>query len=442
MWIRWLSFIILLFWGSMLSAQGLFGKAQAGQEQERPYELNGYLRSVLFAGKIPEINDAEIKSGYGEFSLKLKAAKNSFGNGYAEIRFRRGYEFGKYISEFNLREAYVNTYVGPFDFRVGHQIVVWGRADGINPTDNITPKNMLARSPDEDDRREGNFLLRSHINVHPVRIEAIWVPFFRSSVIPTDLLHFPPSITLRDPDYPGSELKNSAFAFKVDLELAAFDGSLSYFNGHNPFPGISAFILQTFAPGPFIEIFPKSYRMHVLGADFSTTVAGSFGLRGEMAYRNPHEDYEKNAHIPNPDLQYIIGIDKEIFSNVSMVLQYMGRYVIDFTELKKPKSPSLNPLYELEFKNRMIAFQQHELSHSLFCRAEWKQLHETLRLEIAAMGNLTTEEFLLRPKVAYDIADALTFILGGELYSGPNDTLFGSIDAHLSAVFTELKISF
>jgi hypothetical protein len=56
--------------------------------------------------------------------------------------------------------------------------------------------------------------------------------------------------------------------------------------------------------------------------------------------------------------------------------------------------------------------------------------------------NFTSNETLFRPKLTYDIADALTFTLGAELYSGPDDTLFGLVDSTLSAAFVELKASF
>jgi len=65
-----------------------------------------------------------------------------------------------------------------------------------------------------------------------------------------------------------------------------------------------------------------------------------------------------------------------------------------------------------------------------------------LNLEVVGLANVTTEEFLIRPRMVYDIADAFTFTLGGELYSGPEDTLFDFIDDHLSSLFVELKISF
>lgn len=431
----------LFIFTSLLFSQSLFEQA-TGKDEGKPYELNGYLRGTLFGGKVPEKNVAEIKSGYGEASLKLKLRKQGFGDAFAEVRFRSGHEFQKTVSEINIREAYVNAYFGPFDFRIGHQVVVWGRADGWNPTDNITPKNMLIRSPDEDDRRLANFLIRSTINLHHVRFETIWVPAYSPSYIPTEFIASSSGINLVEPDYPDMKLKNSAFALRLNLELPSIDGSLSYFNGHNPMPGIAADFPRIIMANMDLNIFPKSYRMHVIGGDFSTVIAGSLGLRGEMAYRRPHQDYEQYVHIPNPDLQYVLGLDKEFGNNFSMIVQYIGRYVFDFKKLEVPTNPLEFPRFKMELKNRLITFQQYELSHSLSCRAALKLLNELMSVEVFGLVNLTSNEALFRPKMTYDIADALTFTLGAELYSGPEDTLFELVDSALSAVFVELKASF
>jgi hypothetical protein len=342
----------------------------------------------------------------------------------------------------NVREAYVNLYAGRFDFRIGHQIVVWGRADGVNPTNTITPQNLLVRSPDEDDRREGNFLIRSYYNIHPVRLEAIWVPNFKSSYIPTALIPLPPGINRVDPDFPDNSLKNSAFALRLNLELASIDGSVSYFNGHYLTPGISGSVPDTFALPLNLDVYPKSYRAHVLGADFQTTVAGSFGLRGEMAYKKSHEDYRAMVHIPNPDVQYILGLDKEFKGYFSLILQYIGRYVFSFEELVAPANSAQIPTYEIERINRMISGQQNQLSHSFSIRAEQKLLYETMSIELSGLLHMTTSEFFIKPVLRYEISDAIDFAFGGSFYSGPEDTLFGTIDTLLSAVFTELKISF
>ncbi len=441
-------FVLVLLCSPQIHAQGLFDSAvsgdslDAGVSVESAYELYGFLRGVFYAGKVPDEDKAEMKSGYSEASLKLRVRKGELGDGFAEIRFRWGQEFGEDVDEVDIREAYASLYAGPFDFRIGKQIVVWGRADGFNPTDNITPKNPLVRSPDEDDRREGNFVVRSYFNYSPLRLEAVWVPLYEASVIPTSIITLPPEVTFIEPDYPDAEFGNHGIAVKLTIELASLDGSVSYFNGFNPSPGINIAAVKPLPMGVELDVRPKAYRMHIAGADFSATVMNNVGLRGEIAYREPVNGWEKNLHIPNPDLQYIIGIDKEIVTDFSFIIQYMGRYVFDYRDLADPVTPFDWARYQFEFKNRLITFQRDELSHAVSFRPEWKLKYETLSLQMLGMYNFTTEELVLRPQAAYDIADALTVTAGGEIYSGPDDTLYGSLDAYLSAMFVELKASF
>jgi hypothetical protein len=365
---KFLSFTLILFLTAPLLAQDIFEEAVSGTPQDeievrdKSYELNGYFRGVFYGGKIPEKDETELKSGYGEAALKFRVRKQNFGDAFADIRFRRGSEFDEYVSEINLREAYVNTYIGNFDFRFGHQIVVWGRADGLNPTDNISPKNMLVRSVDEDDRREGNFLFRSFYNIQPFRMEAIWIPAYAASALPLRITALPAGITLAEEEYPDANLKNSAAAVKVNFELASFDGSVSYFNGFNPLPGINAAIPDSAT----ISILPQAYRMHAAGADFSTTI-GSLGLRGELAYKTPHKNHKKYIYIPNPDLQDIVGADKE-FGDFCIIFQYVGKYVFDFEKLSKPQTLEDQLNYELALYNRMFSSQLNEITHAISFR--------------------------------------------------------------------------
>jgi len=440
-----IAFILFLLWAPSSAGQGLFEDAtQETDEKKLAFDLWGYVRSVLYMGQAPDPDSGEIKSAYGEFALKLKADKMGYGSAFAEVRVRGGQEFDKSVSEFYLREAYIDSYAGRFDFRVGNQIVAWGRADGLNPTDNITPKDMLARSPDEDDRRLANFLLRSTYNVHPLKLEAIWIPVFKPSRMPTEFIDFPPGIIYSGQDYPSARLENSGVALKLSLELAKLDGSLSYFNGYNPWSGLSATVYEISpqeSQNTLVEVFLKTYRMQVFGGDFSTTV-GSYGLRGEVAYRCPLDEYKTNFYVINPDVYYVVGIDREFSGGLSFILQYLGRYVIDFEELEVPSNPALLPLYNLAYKNTILASQQFQWSHSLSLRLAASLLHETLSLDLLGLVNLTSQEYMLRTKLDYSITDAFSLIFGGELYRGPEDTLFHLVEKNLSSVFGELRLSF
>jgi hypothetical protein len=447
MFIRRMLIVLILI--APLFAQDFFDEKleQEAEQNNFSYELNGFMRGAFFGGKTIETNEGELKSGYGELGVKMRARKGAWGDGYAELRFRRGAEFNEPLSEFNLREAYVNLYAGNFDVRIGQQIVVWGRADAFNPTNNVTPQNFLARSTDEDDRRMGNFLIRGTYYWDPVSVELLWVPQYIPSVlpIPIQLFQLPLGVRFDEALNPDARLKNSAIAAKLDFEMSAFGGSLSYFHGYMPLPGVTMKPIEISDQGAItIPIALKAYRMNVVGTDFSTT-AGSFGLRGEAAYRKPLDEYnaDKNEvidstiHIPNPDLQYVLGVDKTI-GDFSIIVQYIGRYVFEFKDIGKEN----DLLGELELKNRMISSQLYEISHAAFMRPSLALLHETLDIEFLAYYNITTEESILRPVVSYDISDALILKLGGEWYKGPENTLFGTVERALSSAFIELKASF
>lgn len=434
--------ILMLTIAIPIYSQGLFDEADDDvSTQELTYELNGYVRGAYFLGKVFDKERLETKSSYGESALKLKINKEDFGDAYAEIRYRNGDEFGKQISELNIREAYVNTYFGNFGLKIGKQIVVWGKADGFNPTNNITPQNMLVRSVDEDDKREGNFLIRTHYNFEPFDLEAIWIPVYRSSVLPIDLAPLPPNMSITPMVEPSTELSKSSFAVKLNLNMAAIDGSVSYFEGDNPMPGIDIKSIKFVNSMPFINIIPKAYRLRVLGADFSTTLFG-LGLRGEFAYKYPFDDYKTNVYIPNPEFQYVVGLDKSI-GDWNFIVQYMGKYVEDYFDLVKPTDSSFKMVnYLMNTQNRLFSQQLDEITHSLTLRASVSLFHETMTAEVAAMANLTTEEYIVKPKISYNITDAMNLYLGVEYYNGPQETLFGIVKDHLSSVFVEFKTSF
>ena len=371
-----------------------------------------------------------------------------WGDALAELRLRAGHEGGETGVTADLREAYVNLYLGPVDLRVGHQIVVWGRADAVNPTNNLTPRDMRVRSPNEDDARLANLALRGFLNLEPLRWEVVWVPFYKPSHFPAfDVAAMgagmPIKVAFGEPDWPDTDVRHSTLATRVHLELAAVEASVSYLIGTSTFPGITLSKLDIGPPLTATLAF-TAYRHQVVGADFATTI-GSFGLRGEVAFRSPFSR-ENNEYVPMPDLQYVLGLDHELFGEVSILAQYSGRAVFDFEELDESASfvtlgKRQVPRQLLE-KNRMVAGQLHQVQHSATLRVAWMALQDTLKLEMAGMVNFTTEEVMLRPKVTYDIADALTATAGAEIYLGPEGTLFGTIEQIMSAGFVELRASF
>ncbi|HEY3500086.1 MAG TPA: DUF1302 family protein [Polyangiaceae bacterium] len=458
------------------SGGGLFEQAQSEADSAEsesggsswPFDLNGYVRGDAYVGKVPAGDGRwETKAAYGEFALKLRTKKQTYGDAYAETRFRYGLQAEETGAAVDVREAYVNGYFGPVDVRLGQQVIVWGRADAFNPTNNLTPFDLRVHSPVDDDRRMGNLAARVFLNLDPIRIEGVWVPLYRAAEIPS--VAVPWYVEFKDTDFPQPDLKNGTEAVRVHLELPAFEMSASYLYGYAPLPGLalSEIALATDTP---VHIKRQAYDHHVVGLDFSTAIGDLMGVRGEAAFRFPMH-FRSRIYAPNPDLQYALGLDRA-FGSINVIAQYMGRYTFDWKREQSQPAPEEdirdltsaqwapwedNPPGTVEdtiarattqansqlyVTNQMLFSQLERVQHLATVRIEWLTLHDTLSLSALGFMNFSTQEWLVFPKLGYQISDALSTSVGAEIYGGPKRTLFGQIDAQLSAGYAELRYSF
>ncbi len=394
-------------------------------QQELNYQLNGYFRSGLFA------NEETIMEKYAEGALKLDISGSKFGNAYAELR----YSTSGIDAEDNqawLREGYVNLFLGRFDFRIGQQVIVWGRADGFNSTNNITPADFTVYSPDEDDRRLANFVTKGTCNFQPFKLEIDWVPVYKATQLPLDEATLPEGVSWGESQVPEPEWGKGALASRLDLQQPAYDASLSYFRGYHKMPGL-AYSVNTSG----VDVYTKAYRVQVFGADFSTT-AGSYGLRGEFAFSLPDKDSDSLFSTPCKQIEYTLGIDHE-WGNFSLIAQYIGKYIFDFTE----DIVSQNAIaYQVNVWNRMLFSQTSEWNNAVSLRPSLSLFYETLNCEVFSLANFNTEEWLVMPKITYNITDALGVCAGVQLYGGPDNTLYGFMGNKRNTAFAEVKISF
>ncbi|MCK5688428.1 hypothetical protein KAI87_04110, partial [Myxococcota bacterium] len=426
-------------------------------------ELNGFARATTFVQEMQGHEDsAELQAAYSELSLKLRARFGSDGDAFAELRTATGTLWGERFSRTVLREAYANFYAGPLDLRVGHQIIVWGRADGINPTNNLTPQDMSTRSADEDDMRKANLAARAFLNFQPIRLEMVWVPFYAPSELPP--FELPGNLILYPQDEPDLSLSKGIGALKVHYEGGAFEGSVSFLAGHATMPGLR-YLDHEVAMGemPTVDVQLAAYRQIVVGADFATTLGDSFGLRGEAAYRQAI-DYEEREDVPLPDLRYVLGVDKEIVTDLSLLLQYVGTYVTEWRDtgrdaefgriLASDEMPTMEEIIpfvfdlntlipaEVYYKNRVIYGQQEKVSHAAMGRLGYAALYDTLHLDLVGYYGFTYEDYMVRAKATYDFADELQLILGASVFGGPDETLYGMIKDTMTAAFVEARASF
>ncbi|NIS45509.1 MAG: hypothetical protein GWN61_05650 [candidate division Zixibacteria bacterium] len=347
-----------------------------------------------------------------------------------------------------LDEAYLNLYLGSFDIRVGKQIYAWGRADGFNPTDNLTSWDYTDFL-DTEDERLGLISARVDYYFGDWILEGILAPTFKPSVFPdadsrwfsemkTEIPNpqFPAigqptiqaSYTLAPSVLPEKSLNNTQYAVKLSGIYRGWDFSFSWFDGFDDLP---AFHTKTIVDSGFtsaeIILQPRYHRRRAIGADAATAV-GSIGLRGEAAYYLTEDWSGTDPAIDDPYLQYALGADRTF----SDVLPGKDLFVL------------LQWVQEVQIPDRQTVYRITDLNHvfrkSVMGKADLS-FGEYTKLTFEGIFNVETEDWWVQLGFDKSIVDGLNLFAIVDLLGGPQDSFFGPfIDNHRAQV--KLKYSF
>ncbi len=361
---------------------------------------------------------------WGKISRPITEKVSVVGDGWTSLRgpFDRGKARGE------LREAFVSFTSGPLEIRAGRQIIAWGRADGINPTDNLTGQDLTLLAPDDSDRRLGATAVRLAYARGDVTATAIWLPEFRSNRIPVPQM-------LGDLEASESEWGARQFAVRVEQTGRAVDWSASVFRGRDLSPDLGTGRQVVRQSGSQLSL--SHHDVTVIGAD-ATGNAGRYGLRAEAAYVRTEDRSGVDPFVKNPYLSVVAGGDRTIREHLNVNVQYLYRYVAHFGAASPSASPFVN----------LVAMSQAELSgqtrrhqHGASARVSYKWFHDTLEAEVAAAGYAEPRGGVLRPKVTYAISDRMKVLVGGEFYRGDPASIFGILRDN-SGGYAEVRWSF
>ena len=436
------------------------------QEIKNRKNLYGFIRGGLYTGIDHENgNKPYVSSAFSDFSLKVEFDNGLNFRAFTDVRFRYGVEFLDPVNSFNIREGFVKVNGKRWDLALGQKIVKWGRADFTNPTSKLNPQNYICRSPETEDMDMGNLL--SVFNLFPtdhINLEAVVIPFYRSSVLIIDPIPLPDYITINEINTLVTGKEVFSYGLKTDFHFEGFDWSLSWFNGYDPMPGtaLTSFNLDISGPVPIpvTEMTMTPYKIRILGIDFET-VAGNIGIRSEAAWSAPYGSFETYEYIPFPEIKWVAGADWSP-GNWRFTGEYSGKYIIDFAP--SPVDPVFGtgpdysklaellsiPGFDIEGYvrqqvgafNRLYNYQLEKYYHSTGIRIEADLVYGKLTPSVFSMYNFTSRDLLLIPEIKYKPADGLTITAGIEFYSGRNGSLYDIVDDFMNSFYVALKVDF
>ena len=303
----------------------------------------------------------------------------------------------------SMREMYVETRQGDLDFRIGRQIIAWGRTDRLNPTDNLTPRDARLMAADIDEDRFGSLAAKASWNLTANdSLTLVLLPEFQANKSYSKYTEVIPSA-------------NNQWAIKYDQSGKAIDWSVSYYDGYDLSPDLSASNVY------------EHYRTKVLGMDIATTI-GSNRFALESAYTQTQDMNGTNEYIKNPFLYTVFGVEHDFGNNTSGIVQIFNRHVYNYT----------TPTTYIGRLHDIFSSQLDRNQDGISIRIAKKWLNETLETELAGSTLLERNGYSLRPRVTYLWSDSIKLLAGYEYYEGNSNTYYGYLKKN-NTLFMELR---
>ena len=234
-------------------AQSLFEDAEfdigSSNSANTNVEFGGFGRGSIFGGG----KQYQLASSFAEMSFQTRLkSREALLNG--DIRLRKGLMFEEDVQLIEIKELYAGYSSNSFDLLIGNQLVNWGRTDGFNPTNNITPNDFFFLSSDPDDQKMSNFMLRLKYRFSSkIDVDLIGIPYFKPSIYRFDLFDMNqqmqmdldwislPTMDINvdfDPlELPQRKLSNGSLGARLNFELPKI-GFAVYFSGYDPYHGL------------------------------------------------------------------------------------------------------------------------------------------------------------------------------------------------------------
>lgn len=348
--------------------------------------------------------------------------------------------------DIGLHEAYAQWAPGPLEFRVGKQIVRWGKTDEISPVDVLNAQDRrLPFLESREERKRPNWMLRARLFQEQWTAEGVVLPVFEPDRLhyfgsnwalyrhlKTDLSEaaLPRGLRKRveqldvDTHEPVVSWDNLQAGARITSALGNVDLGVSYFYGFDPRPCVVFFPVQgirvsgdisggslpsQLARARFTEgdIEVEYVRSQMVGAEFEATL-GAFGVRGETAYSSARPflsdslDSRKSATLAS-----VVGVDYQGQNGWYANAQGVHEHV-------------------LEHQESLLFYQRDNYGLT----AEVRNTFGRGKGEIGVRGMyyLSDGSRFGHPYTKWELLPNLDLELGAYFFAGDSDTLFGWYD--------------
>ena len=233
-----------------------------------------------------------------------------------------------------LREAYLSYANAHIDLRAGRQIIIWGVADALRLTDQISPMDYTEfLAQDYDDIRTPVNAFRLRLVRQAFNVELVCIPVSDFFTLPTDERNpwaahidapMPYTFDL-DSRKPKTRLRNVEFGGRLSVNLSGIDFSFCGLHTWNKMP---AFSYAVDPAGASMTVVGHYRRLTMFGADVSFPI-GRFVVRGELAANlNEVQNAEFGSEVQGRNVfNALLGVDWYAGNDWMLSAQYAHKHV-------------------------------------------------------------------------------------------------------------------
>lgn len=349
----------------------------------------------------------------GEERLQLKLAATSQGAGFF-LKTDFFHDAVASAADIDLREAYLDYGAGPFEIRVGRQIITWGVGDLLFIND-IFPKDYVAFFSGRplEYLKIGSDAMKADLFTNLASAELVVIPFFEPDILPTSERFFvfdPFPGVPRITEQPRAELENAELALRLSRNLLGFDAAVYAYQG---FFRTSAMRPDNLlSPTQVTHFFP---RLRVYGASAQGSILGGV-VTLEAGYGDSVDDQSgRDPAIPNSVVKYLAGYQRQFWTEFTAAIQYYGEYLLHYG----PYRDTLPAGFPAQDRLRQL----------LTVRFTQLLRYQTLKLSLFAFFSPTDQDYDIIPEIRYSFTDALWGAIGGNIFGGKKETtFFGQLD--------------
>lgn len=313
-------------------------------------------------------------------------------------------------SRHRVREAYLDAEEGASSVRLGRQILAWGRADRINPTDSLSPRDFTALVTEDEDQRTGIDAVRLSYALNPALTFIAVAARFAPNAAPQGSL--PRNrVIAAEPD-------QAEWAFKLDHSGSGLDWSLSYFAGYER-QSRYRFDNQIASEPVFLSDFE---RMKTFGADFAGAL-GAWTWRGEVSHSNLRPNCELCPATKRNISRAVFGFDRDFLDTMNVNVQL---FTTSRTRYQNPDLVSAAFQVVQSGLNRLNA-EYGDRETGLTLRFSDRLLNDKLKWELSAVLDLTGRGSAIRPRLTYALSDHVKLSAGIDYFSGAAQSYFGTL---------------